>query len=304
VNTADHQEEAPERLPPPRLMDWVEYEDGKPGQLPLPGFLEMPTIAERTFIRLMRDWNTTATETKEQRARRENILLTCVFLGAQYGHSFTKVTKSTIRSLGRFYMHANWLDVLAWDLCIYCILDSPVTATVRKNPNGSFDRAPFQELIANSSHHNSATRDWVLDVAYLVRNHIPTNYAYSLQRELLVNIATAIMGVGKSAALLLDMLPSRTEFASFATLNRPPFDPAFSKQYTDRIADFATQAERQPFLVAQSFLDVTEDVSRILSEVALGNVFPPYALRKTHEGDLFPALTWTAVDKTGRMVKD
>lgn len=153
----------------------------------------------------------------------------------------------------------------------------------------SYDRAPFEQMIANSSHHNSTTRDWVLDVAYLIRNHIPTNYAFSLQRELLLNIATAILGVEKSAALVLDLLPSGSEFASFATLNRPQFDPAFTKQYMDRIADFTIRTDRQPFLVAQSFLDVTEDISRILSESALSNVFPSYSLRKTHEGRLFPA---------------
>ena len=49
-------EPLPESATPPPMLNWAEREAGLPGQPPLPGLADGPTLAERAFIRLPRHW--------------------------------------------------------------------------------------------------------------------------------------------------------------------------------------------------------------------------------------------------------
>ena len=174
-------------LQPLPLMTWEEYENGKDGQLNLPGFTDMPTLAERAFLLLAREWRaskrSSQERTKAQGAREETAVLSCLLLANRWGRTFTPLPSNEVQTNRHAHgagANFHWLDDLAWDLCTYALSDD----TERQRQNGT-----IESLIANLSHHSSSIRGWILDLAWLTHREIPAIYALQAVNELLKNVA-------------------------------------------------------------------------------------------------------------------
>jgi len=268
-------------LQPLPLMTWEEYENGKDGQLNLPGFTDMPTLAERAFLLLAREWRaskrSSQERTKAQGAREETAVLSCLLLANRWGRSFTclplneiQITRHTHRKDNSF----DWLDDLGWDLCTYALSDD--AARQRQ-------RLTVESLIANMSHGSSSVRGWILDLAWLAQGEIPAIYARQAVNELLKNVAVFCCVCSVALASRFFLKPD--DFLAYARQFRPPTD--YEKQY-ERNLD-RLKGELGPSQLG--FSQTESECWRLITETLFVSFFVPHRPPPAFTGqDLFEHL--------------
>jgi hypothetical protein len=261
-------------------MTWEEYENGKDGQLNLPGFTEMPTLAERAFLMLAREWRasklSSQERTKAQGAREENTVLSCLLLASRWGSTFTPLPMAEVQT-NRYKLGTStayqWLDDLAWDLCAYSLSDE----TERQS-------LTIESLIANLSHDSSSIRGWILDIAWLSRIELPALYARQAVNELLKNVAVCCCDC--SAALAARFFLKSDDFFEYASQYRPP--ASYETQYKNNLNRLKVDLQ----LSRQSFMHTESECWTIISEKLFSSFFAPHRLPPSFNvDDLFAHLT-------------
>jgi len=219
------------------LMTWEEEEAGKIGQMNLPEFTEMPTMAERIFLRLAREWRSsvrsTQNRTKEQGSHEETLLLACLMLAVRWGRAFTPLPMKEI-ALNRYTYKPGgssyeWLDQLAWDLCEYALSNEHDRQSQHRT---------IESLVANLSHGTSSIRIWIVDLAWLFLPEIPLIYNRAAVNELLKNLTSALVYWDSSAALASRFFATPGDFFDYASRVAPP--SAWEEQYTERLRSLRT----------------------------------------------------------------
>jgi hypothetical protein len=207
----------------PRALTWEEVEAGKEGQLPLPGVGECPTLAERAFLVLARNWQVTFKQVPLDSTppRQADLsLLAALLIAVEHGERFTEVARSQIRDnleLASGRGRGAWLDYLPWSLA---------DASRFVSPELSYE---VRELVANLIHHKSEIRVWMMEVGWVVR---PWLRRESAMAPLLENVASTLIGVELAWGLAATLFDSAVEFQHEAECWIPS---DFKDQYGDRL---------------------------------------------------------------------
>jgi len=283
VTEQDPEEATAEETPVIPLMTWEEEENGKEGQLNLPAFTDMPTLAERAVIHLAREWResvvTNKPHNKQQGAREETIILACLLLSVRWGSAFTTLPLREVdrnSHLNRGDYGFAWMDSLGWDLCRYALSD-PLD---RRHLNRT-----IEILVANLAHGSSSVRLWVMDLGWLVKPLVPVLFIEATVNALLKNLADTLVGPMQAAALAARFFLVPEDFISFASRFRPP--ATFNNQYAARLADLKSTLHS----ASAPFVETENQCWQIITDAILGKLFVPLKLPPAVEGkDLFPHL--------------
>lgn len=209
----------------PTVLPWEDIETGKAGQLGLPGLAPVPTLGERAFLLLARQWHTKIQTIDRDKAppRSLDILaLACLLLSVEWGRGFTNVARDQMdinneasEARGAF----PWIDQISWQLC---------QSSLGTTPSES---AAVKKLTANLVHHDSSIRCWMLEIGWITRSWLDPSKAIPL---LLKNLADTLAGPFMSAGLAAAIIAKEDEeFCEMAQDFYPP--SAYQKQYQDRI---------------------------------------------------------------------
>ena len=204
-------------------MNWEEIEQNTPGQLGIPALVEMPTIAERAFVELSREWFAIAKNTpKDQALPRDADLLTlaCILLAVEWGKTFSEVANAQMginRTFAENRRQPSWHDVLPWDLSIIVYLLDITHAS------------PMQMLLANLDHHNSSIRCWMMEIAWFAFPRLNSEMALE---KLYKNIADTLGGVDLAIGLASRFYGNTNDFMAAARAFKPK---EFEDQYQDRL---------------------------------------------------------------------
>jgi hypothetical protein len=233
-------------------LSWEDLESGKPGQPALPGFTLAPTVAERAFLVLSRQWHMevqAAPKNAPLPRAVDTLALSCLLLAVEWGCEFTDVARQQIETnleaeAGRY---PSWYDQLLWELC-----------------QASFMRVetfPLEKLTVNLDHHNSSIRYWLMQMGWVAR---PWLSAPEAMPRLLKNLADTLGYPFEAAGLAAALMPTVDEFWTWARDFRHP-DSGFAEQYADRlkfVEDFGILEMQAPFwnLEAQCRKTITDAV--------------------------------------------
>lgn len=275
-------EDRPQSVP---LMSWEEEESGKEGQLNLPAFTDMPTLAERAFILLAREWRKSVRSneplTNIQAIREQKTIWACLLLAVRWGHTFTSLPAREVGSnqwSGRHNNKFGWLDRQAWDLCEYCLL---------KTPRSSPPIRVIDQLVAALSHEDSSTRKRVFDFVWLAVPKIPAAYTVAAVQALLRDVAGTLRWHSHAAALASRFFNTRTCFITYAQQFQPTTE--YAQQYAERLG----KVERRLADVCTPFIEIENHCWQLITETLLGKLFVPFALPSAFEGkDMFPHLAY------------
>lgn len=278
--------EASENRPQPLpLMTWEEAENGKQGQLNLPAFTEMPTLAERAFILLAREWRKSVQSneplTNLQAIREQKTIWACLFLAVRWGQTFTALPAKEVGANQWSCRHKStygWLDRHAWDLCEYCLL---------KTPRSSPPIRVIDQLVAALSHEDSSARKRVFDFVWLAVPKIPAAYTVAAVQALLKDVAGTLRWHSHAAALASRFFNTRTCFITYAEQFQPPAE--YARQYAERLG----KMERRLADICTPFVEIENQCWQLITETIFGKLFVPFALPPAFEGkDLFPHLAY------------
>ncbi|MBU0714220.1 MAG: hypothetical protein KJ964_02545 [Verrucomicrobia bacterium] len=229
------------RLPPPPIMTWEEIEQGCPGQLDLniPKLIPIPTVAERAFLVLAREWQAdyeAQTAPRRLTSHMGDLALACLLLAVESGSKFTDVARQQMeinRLTAAAYDHPSWMNELPWELCQLSHLMSPLQSDA------------VDELTANLDHHNSSIRCWMMELGWFV---VPWLNPVEATARLLKNLADTLIGQFRAAGLAARLLDKSEEFMAFARSFTPP--DSFEDQYQNRlkrVKELGIQAVQAPF---------------------------------------------------------
>jgi hypothetical protein len=223
-----------ERRPPPPVLTWEDVELGRTGQLNLPGLIPLPTVAERAFLVLARQWHA---EFSSLRARStiipplvRQLALASVLLALEWGRKFTPVAWQQVRA-NTTIATARSCDMnrLAWELC---------EVVNFSNPSKTF---PIKSLTQNLINGGSTIRIWCIQLAWLSRTFVAKHTAVPL---LLQNVEDKLLGVPESMALARELCESDEELNQFVAAYRP-VTTAFVDQFENRIKYFREEGFRR-----------------------------------------------------------
>lgn len=217
--------------PPAPLPNWEEFERGAYRQLPLPGMEQLPVTAgppvtaERAFLALAREWRTLVVNAlvgPPPPRRSEELALASLLLSVEWAAQFSPLVVRECEENAKVaasLASRGWYNRLPWRLCGELVTGGPDLA-------GALS---LNELTVNLNHQDSAIREWMLEIAWIVRDHLPVERATHL---LLTNVADKLAGVNMSAGLALALYPSVESFEAVAqafTLED------FAEQYRHRL---------------------------------------------------------------------
>lgn len=239
------------RLPPPPIMTWEEIEQGCPGQLDLnfPGLIPIPTVAERAFLALSREWLAeyeTQTATRQLTSHMGDLALACLILSVEWGGEFTDVARKQMeinRVTAAAHDRPSWMNELPWELCQSSYLMSPPQSEA------------VQELTANLDHHNSSIRSWIMEIGWFV---VPWLNPVEATIRLLKNLADTLRGPFMAAGLAARLFDRNDDFLAFAeNFIRPSrhdedakYQNGMMEQYRSRLKDLkelGIQTVQAPF---------------------------------------------------------
>lgn len=227
--------------PAPPTTTWEELEDGQAGQLGFPGLssASAPTIAERAFVRLAREWHAEASRNpiKHPLPRAVDVLaLSCLLLSVEWGHEFSIVARDQI-AINRIFAEnrgsRSWHDGLSWNLC----MDSRWGYATRGYS--------LEVLTSNLSHHDSSIRAWMMEIGWFVRSWLDSAEA---TRRLLKNVADTLLDTGMAFGLAARLFVNADEFMAIAREFVPP--SSFEDQYQSRLkflSDYGILETQAPF---------------------------------------------------------
>jgi len=254
-----------EREKPP-LLSWEDVENAEAGQLNLPGLSPMPTLAERAFLALARDWVAKYEEQgdpKRMTTEMSDIELACLLLSIEWGWEFTAVATRQAeinQGIAARHCECSWHLDLVWRLC---------AVARRQNPEKS---AAVDELLVNLNHEKSDIRIWMMRLAWMVRPWLPKS---EVIERLLDNLANTLAGTGIALGLARAFCESDEELDSHINVFRT--DPDFAEQFASRLA----KAKEVGYMVFESRLSRREAIYRKQIEKAiLGCRYAPPACRR------------------------
>lgn len=248
-------------LPPPPVMTWEEEELNHPGQLNFPALATIPTVAERAFLTLSREWleavestppNCPPPRTSDLQA------LACLLLAVEWGHKFTNVGTRQMeinQKTAAIRRDLPWMDELIWRLC-------------RSNDNlaSPQERDSVQVLTANLDHHNSGVRIWMMEIAWFA---VPWMNPVEASVRLLKNLADTLRGVNMAAGLASRFFQQGAAFFEFARNFSPP--ALFADQYRGRLKEVEQRGIRE---MQASFWKTEAECRKEIARVCLGLRLP------------------------------
>ena len=242
--------------PYPTILSWEDIESGKSGQLSLPGLIPVPTVGERAFLLLARQWYKEILSTDKSKTlpiSMDYLGLASILLAVEWGRDFTNVARDQIdinREAIKDRGVLPWVDQISWQIC---------QASLEKTPSKS---ETVEQLIANLDHHNSSIRCWMLEIGWFIRHWLDASKAIPL---LLKNIADTIFGPFMSAGLAAGIAVTEEEFCALAQEFNPPSN--YEAQYRDRMK----QVEELGILEIQShFWKLETECWKVISQTVLG----------------------------------
>ena len=208
-------------------MSWEDLENDRPGQLALPEFTARPVVAERAFLALVRSWNHEVDQEESLRrlsADWRRCELACVLVAHEYGPAFTAVARREISdTCERVHTlspgSTGWIDLVSWHLC---------ESSTR--PEHFSESGGVRSLLRGLGHHSSSIREWMMDLAWMVRNRLPPDEAVPI---LLRNLADKLGGPFRGAGLAAAICADKNDFLRRARDFDPP--ERFSSQYSRRL---------------------------------------------------------------------
>jgi len=232
------------RLPPPPIMTWEEIEQGCPGQLNFPGLIPIPTVVERAFLVLAREWQA---EYEAQPAPKwltshmGDLALACLIVSVDWGNKFTDVARKqmeTNRLTAAAHDHPSWMNELPWELCQSSFLMSPLQSDA------------VQKLTVNLDHHNSSIRCWMMEIGWFV---VPWLNPIEATTRLLKNLADTLRGQFRAVGLAARLFDKEDDFLAFARTFTPP--DSFEEQYQNRlkrVEELGIQTVQAPFWATEA----------------------------------------------------
>ncbi|MCX6996472.1 MAG: hypothetical protein NTV49_05180, partial [Kiritimatiellaeota bacterium] len=250
IQIPDNQQEQP-----PPVLTWEEIERGRAG---LSGTSEMPlapTVAERAFLALARDW-----QAEVEKAPKASVLprdvdiraLACLLLAVEWGEEFTGVAREQMeanRVTAAERQHPSWMNELPWRLC--------QSANIMGPPP---ERDAVQELTANLDHHKSSIRCWMMEIGWFAFSWLnPVEAAV----RLLNNLADTLAGPFMAAGLAARFFDKPESFLAFARSFTPP--ESFKEQYRDRlkyVEEHGVKAMQAPFWQSEAIC--RKEIERVI----------------------------------------
>lgn len=244
--------------PVPSRVTWEELEDGREGQLGFPGLssASAPTIAERAFLTLAREWHVEAERTpKDHRLPHsaDILALSCLLLSVEWGAEFSAVATrqmETNRLLVANRMTVSWDDELSWELCAASRLTFPMESPAA------------QLLTANLYHHKSSIRIWMMEIGWFARPWLDPDEA---TRRLLDNLATTLGEPFMAAGLAARFFATNDDFLAFAHSYAAP--SAYQEQYRDRLSFITGYGILQ---IQAPFLQLDCECRQAIEQASLG----------------------------------
>ncbi|HMP71596.1 MAG TPA: hypothetical protein PKA76_19780 [Pirellulaceae bacterium] len=193
------------------MLTWEELENGKKGQLPLPGFTIWPTIAERAFVVLARNWHDEVSKTTKDHGLSRSCDLkaySCLHLAADWGGEFSEVAQRQASAnilLAEAQSSNPWLNRLPWQLC---------DSFTANRPNSYAHRV----FLANLDHHNSSCRTLMIEMCWFIIEKIDMTEA---RRRLLKNFGDTLMWPLEAAGVAAKSFADADQFFEYAETNAP-----------------------------------------------------------------------------------
>jgi hypothetical protein len=220
-------------------LTWEDLERQSSGQLQLPGLTYAPTVAERAFLTLAREWQVQVQGTPEGRPLPHSadvLALSCLLLSAEWGTEFSAVATSQMeinRLLVAIRQTPSSYDELPWELCEASRLTAPS------------DSQAVQWMTESLDHPDSSIRIWMMKIGWFTRPWLSPDKA---PRRLLNNLATTLGGPFMAAGLAARFFATTDDFMEFAQSYVAPL--AYNDQYQDRlrcISEYGILEVQAPF---------------------------------------------------------
>lgn len=232
-------------------------------QMSLPGFSKVPTMGERVFLLLARQWYADIQTIDRHKAppRSLDLLsLSCLLLSVEWGRDFTDVARDQMNineeESNEAFGPYPWLDQIPWQLC---------QASLETTPS---DSEAVEHFTANLAHHNSSIRVWMLEIGWITRSWLDASKAIPL---LLKNLADTLAGQFMSAGLAAAIV-AREDIEGdgedkFYKIAEDCDFLVFQEQYLDRL----NYIKEHGIGVCQSLFWMLEtQCRRIISQAAFG----------------------------------
>ena len=168
-----------------------------------------------------------------------------------------------------------WLDILPWDLAMDALRSNPgrTEKQLEFNYSGKYwtlapsgmSMSPVNFLVESLNHPNSSIRSFILELAWFVRERIPSEKA---ARALLKNAAGTLSYWDRSLGLCSTLFEHEEQFWSFADTFEPPHD--FMEQYHDRLK---VARENKLGLYRCSFIELELNLRQMIDGWALSLKF-------------------------------
>lgn len=219
-------------LAPPPVMTWEDVEEGRRGQLEFPALATLPSMAERTFLVLAREWQAEALSKAggcHYSRQAERLQLACLLLVVEHGkagNGFTRVACDQINANNQTAIDRRakrWHDGWSWGLCWSALARTPAKTFA------------VETLISSLDHPNSSIRDWMLELGWMVAPLLSRDQALV---PLLTNFADKLGGVWESMGLAARFFQSTEDLERFAKEFKPPED--YKDQYEERMKELHT----------------------------------------------------------------
>lgn len=212
-----------------RLRDmafWEDVEAGRVRQVAFPGFAQAPTVAERAFVLLAREWRSLVPQPAsgqplpgEARGLAYSALLLANESEGEFS-GFGQAWGKANRKLASENLVDPEADELPWELCLLSREDSSAWE--------SWARTGLARLLRSEGY---SARLFGMELAWLCRRHLSPE---SVLPALLENIATSCEGFSKGAGLAAAFFSDQTSFWRVAALLPPGEFPA--DQYRRQVA--------------------------------------------------------------------
>jgi hypothetical protein len=242
-------------------MDFVfsalsEPEPGQTLQLEFASLALAPTLAERVFLGLARQWQAHLEAQAEPRKitpDMDNLALACLLLAVEWGKDFTPgIRAQAMHNRDQVEGHSPipLLDQLPWNLCL--------CANSKKPPH---KQNAVRELTDHLDHPQSGVRLWCMKVAWFVFPWLDRNDTLPL---LLTNVADKLGYVSQAVGLASRFFDTPESFFAFAR----EFEPeSYVTQYDQRLV----QIKEQGLASYQSyFWEAEAQCRKIIEQACLG----------------------------------
>ncbi len=241
--------------PPPPVLTWEEIEQGKAGQLDFPALVTAPSMAERAFLSLSREWLAEyqgQTPPKCLTSHMGDLALACLLLAVEWGKDFTRVAHAQMeenRITAAGHAKPSWMNELPWQLC--------QSVGLKAAPK---DTKAVANLTVNLDHHNSSIRYWMMEIGWFT---VPWLDRVEATLRLFKNLADTLCGPFMAAGLASRFFDKEEEFFNIAKKFKPP--KGFEDQYQDRLK----HVEKHGILTMQTIFWQDEAICRREIELAV-----------------------------------